>query len=106
MSAPPALTSAAQHRVRSHMKSHWLTLLCALALSACGPSDREVVVAFEREHPGARVVSAAAGEGDSDSVYYHIKYRLAGDANPREGVWLYSKQPDGTWAVRQRMPSK
>jgi hypothetical protein len=62
--------------------------------------------AFESEYPGAQVFSAVVGEGDADSAYYHIKYKLPGEAQSREDVWLYLRQGDGKWAVARKIPGK
>jgi hypothetical protein len=55
-----------------------------------------------REHPGAAVVSADPGEGDSEHAYYHIRFRVPSDTTVRETVWGYRRAADGTWRVFHR----
>jgi hypothetical protein len=84
-----------------------IVLLGALLLQGYeAPGASDVTAACKREYPGARVFSAVVGEGDADSAYYHIQYKLPADAQSREDVWLYLKQANGTWAVARKIPGK
>lgn len=80
-----------------------LLLLLPLFLAGCfGPREEDVRTEFLRANPGSRIEMAAPGEGDDGTVYYHIRYRPAGDTALREVVWQYTKQPEGTWHVTSR----
>jgi hypothetical protein len=74
-------------------------LLFALLLPAgcSGPDESSVRREFERTRPNAEVVSLGPGEGDSDHVYYHIRYRLPSDSAVQEEEWGYRKARDGRW---------
>jgi hypothetical protein len=52
----------------------WLPLV-VLVLACGGPKEDTVRADFTREHPAAEVISAQPGEGDSEQVYYHIRFR-------------------------------
>ena len=77
-------------------------LVLLLAAACSGPHDETVRAEFLRAHPGARVESVGAGEGDADHAYVHVRYRAAGDSALREAVWLYVRQADGSWRNTRR----
>jgi hypothetical protein len=81
-------------------------ILAPLLAAACSvPRDEDVRAEFLRAHPGVRVESLEVGEGDGDHAYYHIRFRgAAGDTALREAVWLYARQPDGSWRNTWRGP--
>jgi hypothetical protein len=83
-------------------------ILAPLLAGACSvPRDDDVRAEFLRAHPGARVESLEVGEGDSDHAYYHIRFRAAAsDTALREAVWLYARQPDGSWRNTHRGPPR
>ena len=76
-----------------------IALGLSILVSGCGvPTERMVVIDFLRDHPSATVVSAGAGEGDSDNVYFHIHYRLSENSHMRTEVWLYQRELEtGKW---------
>lgn len=79
---------------------HILAGLFVLVAAACGPGDHAVRAEFLRAHPGAEVLDLGVGEGDSDNVYYHIRYRAPNDSTVHEVCWLYSQVNGRDW---QRM---
>jgi hypothetical protein len=75
-----------------------LIAIAFLVVTSCGaPTHSDVRADFLRARPGARIVSLDVGEGDGASVYYHIRYRAAGDTATREEEWQYLRQDDGSW---------
>ena len=69
---------------------------------ACGfPTEDEVRVDFQRQHPQFRVTDVFAGEGDGGNVYMHIRYRQPGVASECEVVWGY-QQAEPKWRIFHR----
>jgi hypothetical protein len=74
-----------------------------LVAISCGgpPSNHEIKQEFLKEHQNAVILSVGTGEGDSENVYMHIKYRLPGNDTEMEDVWLYqdlgSEKWENTW---------
>jgi hypothetical protein len=79
-------------------------LIASILGAACdaGPREKDVRSEFLRANPGARIESLAVAEGDGEHVYYHIRFREAGDLTPRETMWLYARQSDGSWRNTHR----
>ena len=81
---------------------------CAVAialalLTACGmPSNEDVGSEFKNANPSYTVISVDTGEGDSDNVYFHIKYKKPNDVNKYEEVWLYQDSDLG-WRNTNRI---
>jgi hypothetical protein len=83
----------------------WLALVI-LAVGGCSePSGDAVRADFIREHPRAAVISAKPGEGDSEHVYYHIRFREPPDTTTRVMIWAYRQAADGKWRVFHREPA-
>jgi len=73
-----------------------LILASTVFLLSCGmPSDDRVRSEFLALHPGAAIVDAGPGEGDSDHAYWCIRYRVPSDTTLREQYWLYQRGADG-----------
>jgi TonB family protein len=82
-----------------------LWLLLCVALSACSQPDLERVEAdFERLNPGCRVESVRPGEGDSDNVHLHIRYRCS-SGRLEKVEWLYQRV-DGEWRRTPPVPAQ
>ena len=80
-----------------------LLIVVAAILVGCGvPSTNDVRRDFLAVYPNARVVDLGPGEGDSDDVYYHIRYRLPPDSTVLEQVWLYQRGAGDRWTVTHR----
>jgi hypothetical protein len=78
-------------------------LSLAMLLGACSSPDEERVRAeFINEYPGVAVISAGPGEGDSDHVYYHVRFRQPPDTTVREVVWGYRRTSGRQWQVFHR----
>ncbi len=84
-----------------HMKRKIISLLTITILfsilSCSAPSENEIKIDFLREFPKAQVLSMNAGEGDSDNVYMHIKYKLPESDKIEEDVWLYQDTGNNKW---------
>ena len=80
----------------------------AILLISCNrpPSDSSIVSDFLRECPKAKVLSVGVGEGDASAVYYHIRYQLSDNSQIHEDVWLYVRDVDGRWKLRNRERNK
>jgi hypothetical protein len=82
-----------------------LIAIAFLVSTGCGaPTESDVRADFLRARPGAQIVSLDVGEGDGATVYYHIRYRAAGDTVMREEEWQYLRQDDGSWVNTWRGP--
>lgn len=69
----------------------------------CGqPDKKKVVESFLQENPGTKVLSVKSGEGDADSIYFHIKYRKPEGQNVYEDVWLYLRNKNGEWFLNHK----
>lgn len=81
-----------------------MALGVGILLTGCGrPSEKTVAADFLRDHPKATVLSAKPGEGDSDNVYFHIRYRLPDSAADRSEAWLYQRDlRTDKWQVRTK----
>jgi len=55
---------------------------------------------FLKDNPTAIIVNVGPGEGDNDTVYYHIKYRKSSKETIFESVWMYQRDENGTWKVK------
>ncbi|MFW5426750.1 MAG: hypothetical protein ACKE8R_05820 [Methylophagaceae bacterium] len=79
-----------------------LAVFLLMALSSCGvgPTDDDVKKDFLAKYPTAEITSINRGEGDSDSVYVHIKYKheSAGIA-AAEDILLYSDKGGPSWEL-------
>jgi hypothetical protein len=76
-----------------------MVVIGALAI-ACGmPSDKSVRADFSREHPHCQVLAVYSGEGDSDTVYKHIRFR-SGSVDC-EVEWGYQRA-ESEWRVFSR----
>ena len=77
-----------------------LLLLSAILRSISRvPGEGYVRAAFLGEHPGYTVISVAEGEGDSDSVYFHIRYRMPGEGQILEQEVLYQRLGGNNWTL-------
>ena len=66
--------------------------MVAVGSAACGvPTDEDVKAAFVRENPAYSITAVYSGEGDSDTVYKHIRYRRPGGDAECEVVWGYQR---------------
>ena len=74
-------------------------LILLLIIVACGPSNQQLQNDFSKLHPGAKVISADPGEGDSDNVYIHFRYKENEGAEEKEEIWLYQRL-NGEWQSR------
>jgi hypothetical protein len=78
-------------------------LMMALFLAACGePTEEAVRANFLQEYPRAVIASAVPGEGDSDHVYYHVRFRQPPDTTLREVVRGYQRTSARQWRVFHR----
>jgi len=57
---------------------------------------------FLARHPGYIVEFIGAGEGDSDNVYYHVRYRKPGATVLFEQQWLYQDHGEKEWTCTWR----
>jgi hypothetical protein len=74
-------------------------VLALVPTVACDvPHDRDVAQAFRKSHPTYTVTAMYSGEGDSDTVYKHIRYRQPDKAVECEVVWGYQKD-ESAWRV-------
>jgi hypothetical protein len=78
-----------------------VALATGLLVGCGGPTDDRVRAAFLRENPDAVITMVAPGEGDSSTVYMHIRHRRAGQAAECEVVWGY-QQADREWRLFSR----
>ena len=69
----------------------------ALAVGACSepPYDR-IAEEFRRSHPGVDVLSVGPGEGDSEHVYVHVRYRDPQTWSERQETCLW-RRIDAKW---------
>ena len=81
-----------------------LALMLGLAFTSCShaPSDAEVRAEFMREHPSFQVESVDVGEGDGSAAYFHIRYRMPGDAAIQEDVWQYLDTGEKRWRINHK----
>jgi hypothetical protein len=81
-----------------------VALMFGQAFASCSraPSDAQVRAEFIQEHPSFQVDSVAVGEGDGSAAYFHIRYRLPGDATVHEDVWQYLDTGDKRWRVNHK----
>ena len=79
-------------------------LAFVLALTSCSraPSDAQVRAEFLREHPSFLVEFVGVGEGDGSVAYFHIRYRVPGDASVHEDVWQYLDTGDKRWRLNHK----
>jgi hypothetical protein len=81
-----------------------LIAIASVLVSGCGgPAESDVRLEFLLSNPDAQIVSLDVGEGDSEAVYYHIRYRTSGDTATREEEWQYLRR-DGRWVNTSRRP--
>jgi hypothetical protein len=80
----------------------WLFLIVLLVGGCDGPTEGRVRADFLAQHPGAEVVSATPGEGDSDHVHYHVRFRRLPATTVQEVEWGYQQTSDGRWHVFHR----
>ena len=63
------------------------------------PNNERVKKEFLTKHPTYIVLEIGPGEGDSDNVYFHIKYKKNKKGETFKIVWLYQRQSNGKWKV-------
>jgi hypothetical protein len=73
-----------------------VTVVLLATAGGCGsPNTKHVTEVFLKENPTYTVISVSPGEGDSDHVYIHIRYRRSDTPAECEVVWAYrSAQPE------------
>ncbi len=80
-----------------------VVILLALLLSGCdAPGDDRVRSDFLKEHPSSEIVFIGVGEGDSDTAYYVIRYKNAGDGKTFTEEWQYLKEDKRGWVLNHR----
>ena len=72
-----------------------VTVALLATAAGCGsPNAKQVAEMFLKENPMYTVIWVGPGEGDSDHVYMHIRYRRPDTSAECEVVWAYrSAQP-------------
>jgi hypothetical protein len=84
-----------------------LLLLAVLFQTGCGgPTRSDVKSDFQKENPTYTILSALVGEGDSDTVYYHIKYKKPGNDLAYEVVWQYMNKGGKKWELTHKGEEK
>lgn len=76
--------------------------LLLLLTSCSSPSTDDVRKDFMERYPKAEIISIYSGEGDSSSVYMHIKYKVLGSEDFKEAVWLYLDNGSSQWELLNR----
>ena len=82
------------------MRNLLIIAVTLLGIAGCSqPTGESASADFARRHPGATVVSALAGEGDAQNVYFSIRYRMPPDDQIRTSELLYQRdRGSGAWA--------
>jgi hypothetical protein len=63
-----------------------------IGIGSCDqPTVKSVAAAFQKENPDFTITDAGSGEGDSSTVYKHIRYRRPGNKHECEVVWGYQE---------------
>ena len=65
-------------------------------------SDKQARQEFEKAFPEAKLYEQFVGEGNDEFAYMHFRYTLSGSDARLEQVWLYQKQPDGSFRAIAR----
>lgn len=61
-----------------------------LLTASCSPLGQpEANNMFLKKHPGYEIIDSGPGEGDSDAVYYHFRFKKPGDEKVHEEVWQF-----------------
>jgi hypothetical protein len=95
---PPGCGLEAAAILTPSIAMRYIPAVACLLLAACsGPDESNIRSEFMRSRLTAELVSLAAGEGDGDNVYYHIRYRLAGDPTVHQEVWGYHRRSGLEW---------
>ena len=69
-----------------------------LFLISCNtPNIEHIRKEILKENPSIQIIDIFAGEGDSDSVYIHIKYIFNSQKEVKEEIWLFSRNADSKW---------
>lgn len=85
-----------------------IVFLMLLFFCGCGSLKKEQVISeFQARQPAAVVKDVYPGEGDFDSVYYHILFKKPEDSKVYEAIWLYQRydyknKKMTKWAVVKR----
>ena len=83
-----------------------IILFCLLLISCTkAPTKEEVCLDFLRENPGTLVVSVYPGEGDGDTVYYYIKFKVPDDQRLYQVEWQYLFK-NGKMTLNHKEPVK
>ena len=57
---------------------------------------------FLMENPNSEIINIGPGEGDFDSVYYHIEYKRSKNSKIENVIWLYQKDNKGLWRLKNK----
>lgn len=66
------------------------------------PTGADVQAQFLADNPEVQIESALPREGDSDNVYFHIRYRPHGATELHEVTWVYQRGSSGRWQRTSR----
>jgi hypothetical protein len=77
-----------------------------LQIGCGGPTRSEVKADFQKENPTYTILSAIPGEGDSDTVYYHIRYKKPGSELEYEVVLQYMNKGGKKWELTYKGEEK
>ncbi len=81
----------------SHFRNSAFLVTLLLLASCGGPKDSEVRQAFQRENPNAVVRDVYPSEGDSNAVYFTIKYSDKSTKREHRACWQYLNDGKGHW---------
>ena len=73
------------------IKTYIILIITICFLSCNRPDEKSVSVDYNEAYPERNVISATPGEGDSDNIYFQIKYTTKGTENIYTDIWLYQK---------------
>ena len=83
---------------RGRMKKiNGIYLIAILAIMGCSkPVKNQIKRDFYNKYVHAEILSIGSGEGDSDSAYYHIKYKHKDSNITKKAIFLYQYK-DKKW---------
>ena len=75
----------------------------ALILAGCsGPAGTQLQSDFVSLHPGCRLLSSGAGEGDDENVYVVFKYKCGTSPQTVQSEALYQRHK-GKWVLNRQV---
>ena len=86
--------------------SRVILIVGSLLVGSCSMVTRESAnEIFLKENPTFQIVDSGPGEGWSDVVYWHFRYKTADDPTVREMVYCFEYRKD-QWIITQRYEPK